>query len=169
MLIKTTNGREFSIEWSWIHECTIKVLSFHGWSIWPGIICFANPLSYVPSKVHLKAWESQVAIHVQIFTKVHWANMQQTRNLKQAEPKYWLQRCKSFRHQVSEVPRRFQYRNQMQKRSMKSGGKEAGQRQTKWHTVWCAISVCHTWPRRCSKTRSTWRLKESQKDPYYTL
>ena len=27
-------------------------------------------------------------------------------------------------------------------------GKEAGQRQTKWHTVWCAISICHTWPRR---------------------
>ena len=26
-------------------------------------------------------------------------------------------------------------------------GKEAGQRQTKWHTVWCAISICHTWPR----------------------
>ena len=27
-------------------------------------------------------------------------------------------------------------------------GKEAGQRQTKWHTVWCAISICQTWPRR---------------------
>ena len=27
-------------------------------------------------------------------------------------------------------------------------GKEAGQRQTKWHTVWCTISICHTWPRR---------------------
>ena len=27
-------------------------------------------------------------------------------------------------------------------------GKEAGQRQTKWHTVWCAISICHTWPQK---------------------